>query len=93
MIRRAGGGGAVRFRPILRAGGGGGGGAVHFRPIPRAGGCCPRACKKQGFWTKEGVVNPKTPPKLRAKKKGIWTIGGVAMHVYTSEQGPQTHCT
>ena len=43
-------GGAVRFRPILRAGGGGGG-----------GGCCPRACKTQGFWTKEGVVNPKNP--------------------------------
>ena len=56
--------GAVRFRPIPRAGGGGG--AVHFQPIKRAGGgggggCCPRACEKQGFWTKEGVVNPKTP--------------------------------
>ena len=34
------------------SGGGGGGGG---------GGDCPRACEKQGFWTKEGVVNPKTP--------------------------------
>ena len=60
-------GGTVRFRPILRAGGGV---AVHFRPIKRAGAgggeggeCCPRACEiqKQGFWTKEGVVNPKPP--------------------------------
>ena len=43
-------------------GGGGGGGAVRFRPILRAGGgCCPRACETQGFKTKEGVVNPKTP--------------------------------
>ena len=46
-------------------GGGGGGGAVHFRPIKREeggrGGCCPRVCEKQGFWTKEGVANPKTP--------------------------------
>ena len=34
------GGGAVRFRPIQRAGGGGGGGggAVRFQPIQRAGG-------------------------------------------------------
>ena len=61
------GGGAIRFRPILRAEGEGGG--VRFRPILRAGGggggggggYCPRAYETQGFWTKEGVVNPKNP--------------------------------
>ena len=45
------------------------------------GGCCPRACKKQGFWTKEGVVNPNPPPPpphpppVSAPKAGVWCIG------------------
>ena len=36
-----------------RGGGGGGGGG--------RGGAVRRACERQGFWTKEGIVNPKTP--------------------------------
>ena len=48
----------------FRQGGGGGGGVLMNNKTSGeggGGGCCPRACEKQGFWTKEGVVNPKTP--------------------------------
>ena len=42
-IQRAGGGGAVRLRPIQRARGGGGGGG---------GGCCPRKVNSSGVINK-----------------------------------------
>ena len=43
-------------------GGGGGGGCCPLSADSTSGGgCCPRACETQGFKTKEGVVNPKTP--------------------------------
>ena len=47
FYERGGGGGGVlsAFGRFYERGGGG-------------GGCCPCAYETQGFWTKEGVVNP-----------------------------------
>ena len=57
-------GGAVRFRPIQRAGGGGGGGAVRVRA-------------KHKFLDKRGGCKPQNPLKLRAKKRNLDKRGGL----------------
>ena len=58
-----GGGGVLSVYGQFHERGGGGWCCPLSADSPSGGGegCCPRACKKQGFWTKEGVVNPKTP--------------------------------